>query len=153
MSIGKYARYITVAQAYAAYSKYPGTKVGAAIVGARGEPLSSGWNGAARGSKADEDGRLADRDTRLMWAVHAEANAIANAAAVGTPVLGGTMVVTLMPCMACAKLIVQSGITRVICPTPTEDTARWATEFEATRALFKECGVDLVNIATSGESE
>lgn len=141
---GKYKRFWPVVKATAQMSKYPGTKVGALVLGGRFETLASGWNGAARGSKADEDGRLDDRATRLLWAVHAEANAIANAAARGVPLLGSTMLSTLMPCMACAKLIVQAGIRCVICPEPAgEEASRWSEEFTATRELFIECGVEL----------
>lgn len=151
---GKYARFMPVAHAYAALSKYPGTRVGCAIFGKRFEPLASGWNGAPRGSDADVDQRVLDRDTRLLWACHAEANAIANAAAVGTPLVGATMLVTLFPCMACAKLAVQAGIVRVICPAPTEEfTLKWGKEFDASRQLFAEVGVELVEIDTTGESE
>ena len=146
-SLDKYERFMPVVRAMADMSKYPGTKVGALVLGERFEPLSSGWNGAARGSKADEDGRLADRETRLLWACHAEANAVANAAAVGTALVGSTMLVTLMPCMDCAKLIVQSGIRRVICPTPDSETEqRWSDAFKAARSLFNECGVELHEI-------
>lgn len=140
--IGKYRRFVPVALAFASMSKMPGTKVGCLILGSAFQVLSSGWNGAARRSKADVDGRLADRATRLTWVVHAEANAIANAARSGTALDGGTLICTLMPCMACAKSIVQAGIMRVLCPRPTD--IRWSSEFETARALFKECFVDLV---------
>jgi dCMP deaminase len=144
---GKYLRFIPIAQAMAQMSKNAGTKVGAIVLGKRYEVLASGWNGAPRGCKADEDERFTgDRETRLQWTVHAEANAIANAAASGAKLDGGTMLTTLMPCMTCAKLIVQSGIVRVICPTPGEDNARWAAEFDLTRQLFRECGVVLLEI-------
>lgn len=145
--LSKYKRFMPVAEAYAQMSKYPGdiTKVGALVLGSRFEPLSSGWNGAPRQSRADEDGRLVDRASRLLWACHAEANAIANAAASGTSLLGGVMLVTLMPCMSCAKLIVQAGISEVICPKPDADMeAKWSEDFQAARYLFKECHVNLV---------
>lgn len=147
MDIDKYKRFWPVVEAVAGRSKYPGTKVGALILGERFEPLSFGWNGAPRGSKADEDGRLEDRETRLNWACHAEANAVANAAATGTRLLGGTMLVTLMPCTSCAKLAIQAGIKVVICPKPEGDVAdRWAHEFSITRDMFVETGVELVEI-------
>lgn len=145
--IEKYKRFMPVVHAIAQMSKYPGTRVGALVLGDRFEPLSSGWNGAARGSRADEDGRLADRETRLLWACHAESNAVANAAATGTSLLGGTLLCTLMPCMACAKMVVQAGIKRVIVPRPDQsvpEVARWTHEFNTTRDLFNECGVQLV---------
>lgn len=149
--LGKYKRFVPVSLAFAAMSRMPNTKVGCVILGEGFQVLSSGWNGAARGSRADVDGRLADRDRRLTWVCHAEANAIANAARSGTALNGGTLVVTLMPCMACAKSIVQAGIVRVLCPTPTDP--RWEEDFGNARELFAECNVELVLYDTLGECE
>lgn len=152
--IGKYRRFMPIAQAFAAMSKYPGTRVGAVVLGPGYEMRASGWNGAPRGCRADEDGRLDDRDERLMWATHAEANAIANAARTGTALMGSTMVVTHTPCMACAKSIVQAGITRVISPAPDADFERkWAEDFKRTRALFEECGVHFIEFVTTESKE
>lgn len=148
---GRYMRFMPQVKAIAEMSKYAGTRVGALVLGEDMEPLSSGWNGAARGCRADEDHRTDEREERLMWAVHAEANAIANAARVGARLKGGSMVVTHTPCMGCAKLIVQAGIKRVICPAPDADFAeKWAEDFKRTRALFTECGVDLIEFDSFG---
>lgn len=151
--LDKYKRFVPVALAIAAMSKYPGTRVGCVILGQGYEILSSGWNGAPRGSSADVDGRLDDRETRLSWACHAEANSIANAARSGTALVGGTLICTLMPCMACAKSIVQAGIVRVLCPEPTESSEYWHKEFELTRSLFAEVGVELHYCDTTGGQE
>lgn len=51
-------------------------------------------------------------------AVHAEANAVAFAALNGVPLLGATLYTTLAPCLACAQLIVQAGIGRVVAARP-----------------------------------
>ncbi len=143
--IGKYKRFVPVVTAFAAMSKLPGTKVGCVVLGDAFQVLATGWNGAPRNSTADHDERSAERETRLDWTVHAEANAIANAARSGTSVEGGTLICTLMPCMTCAKLVVQAGVKRVLCPEPGADTERWAAEFTLTRALFKECRLDLIH--------
>lgn len=150
---GKYARFRPVAEAFAAMSRMPGTKVGCVILGGAGQVLASGWNGAPRRSKADVDGRLATRESRLTWVVHAEMNAIANAARSGTPLDGGTLLCTLMPCMTCAKSIVQAGIKRVMCPTPGDEVDRWGEEFKLARELFRECFVDLVYYDTLEKCE
>lgn len=141
----KYARFLPVAEAIATMSKQP-TKVGCVILGKEHETLSTGWNGVPRGSGAEYDARHNSRESRLTWVVHAEANAIANAARSGTSLRGGTLVCTLMPCMTCAKLIVQAGIVRVICPKPGDDMARWHAEFDTAAVLFAECGVALHQI-------
>jgi dCMP deaminase len=46
--------------------------------------------------------------------VHAEANVIAYAARHGIPALGADLVTTHSPCLACAKLIINAGISRVV---------------------------------------
>lgn len=143
---GKYMRFMPIAQALAEMSKSPTTKVGAVILGTGSyEIRASGWNGAPRGSDADVDGRSDDRASRLIWACHAEANAIANAARHGAALAGCTMVVTHTPCMACAKLIVQAGICAVVTNKPSGDFGeRWRVEFDRARQLFAEVGVTLV---------
>ena len=132
--LGKYKRFVPVAQAFASMSRLDGTKVGCLILGLGFEVLSSGWNGSPRRSKADTDTRASDRSTRLAWTCHAEANAVANAARSGTKLEGGTAIVTLMPCMTCAKLLVQAGVIRVLCPEPTAEFDRWKEEFGAKHA-------------------
>jgi dCMP deaminase len=46
--------------------------------------------------------------------IHGEVNAILKAAKTGTSVNGGTLYLTLSPCLDCSKLILQSGIKRVV---------------------------------------
>ena len=143
--MNKFVRFLPIADAFAAMSKYPRTKVGALVLGPRFEVRSTGWNGAPRGSRADEDDRLSDRDTALTWTAHAEANAIANAASSGARLEGCTLVVTHMPCMACAKLIVQSGIVQIVTRRPdAEFSARWGSDVSNALRLFSEVGVRLV---------
>lgn len=142
---GRYVKFLPIARAYAKMSKDT-TKVGALILGPGLEVRSAGWNGAPRGSDADVDGRK-DRPEKYFWMAHAEANAIANAARAGTPVEGCTMLVTLPPCMDCAKLIVQAGIRTVI--YEKGDAAfqeRWADHLNRSRLLFGEVGVDTVEV-------
>jgi dCMP deaminase len=53
-------------------------------------------------------------------AVHAEANAIAQAAKNGIPTAGASIYVTLEPCLSCLKLIISAGIGEVFYETPYE---------------------------------
>jgi dCMP deaminase len=53
------------------------------------------------------------RPTKYLWIEHAERNAICNAARAGTATEGCTLYVELMPCMDCARAIVQAGIVEV----------------------------------------
>jgi dCMP deaminase len=72
-------------------------------------------------------------------------NAITNAARVGTPLDGSSLVVSHPPCMDCARAIVQAGIKHVFCPTPDDDfVARWQEHIRRSEALFKETGIEYV---------
>jgi dCMP deaminase len=91
----------------------------------------------------DTDERLNNRDTKLKYVVHAEANAIATAARSGIALEGCTLFVTaLHPCADCAKLIIQAGITKVIAPLP-DMGGRWADSFEVATTMFNESGVEV----------
>jgi dCMP deaminase len=87
--------------------------VGAVIVRKR-IILSTGYNGSVRGSKhCDEAGHIMEHD-HCVRVVHSEANAIAQAARIGTCIDGAEIYVTASPCFNCFKLIVNSGITRIV---------------------------------------
>jgi len=134
---------IGIAQSVAAMSKDPSTKVGALVIGPNMEIRATGWNGFPRGVHDTEE-RLNDRPTKCRFVVHAEANAIANAARSGVPLDGCSVLVTaLHPCNDCAKLLIQSGIKTVYAPLP-EDDARWATSFEIAAIMFAEAGVNVI---------
>jgi len=142
MNADKVRKFLKVAESFAAFSKDPSTKVGAVIVGPSGEVRSSGWNGAPRGCAADEDHRFLDRAEKLYWVAHAELNAITNAARVGTPLEGCSIIVTHPPCCACAISIVQAGIKAVYCPTPSDEfMSRWSEHIDRSNKLFSETNV------------
>lgn len=144
MNLRRYLKFLPDAFQVATHSKYANTRVGCVILGSGLEVRSSGWNGAPRGSAADEDDRLDDRDTKLAWAVHAEANAIANAARCGVSLAGCVAVVTHMPCMTCSKLLVQAGIVAIVCPAPSGPFyEKWREDIENSVALLAEVGVQL----------
>jgi dCMP deaminase len=138
-----YAKYMDIAWAVSRLSKDESTQVGALIVGPTKEIRSVGYNGAPRGSSADEDDRGRDRPEKYFWFSHGELNAITNAARVGIPLDGSSLVVTHPPCMDCARAIVQAGIKRVITnPVTPEFRARWEAHILRSRRLFEECGVE-----------
>ncbi|MFH0937047.1 MAG: dCMP deaminase family protein [Candidatus Daviesbacteria bacterium] len=84
--------------------------------------LSTGYNGAPSGLEHCTDtGCMRDRmgiesGTRheLCMAVHAEQNAIIQAASSGTPLKGSEIYITHSPCSVCAKMIINAGIVRVV---------------------------------------
>ena len=141
MTRNKAHKYLGLAIAASLFSKDQSTKVGALIVGPAGEVRGTGYNGAPRGSEADEDNRM-QRPEKLFWVEHAERNSIYNAARCGTPTDGCSMVVTHPPCMDCARAIVQAGIKEVIWNHPSpEFEARWVEHKDRVTWLFDECGV------------
>lgn len=118
-------------------SKDPSTKVGSVVVSADGRREYLGYNGFPRGVEDTEE-RLNDRPTKYGLVVHAEANALLKA---GTDAIGGTLYCTLFTCNECAKLVIQSGITRVVCYE--EDPARWQDSFEISRLMYAEANVSV----------
>lgn len=76
--------------------------------------LSTGYNGSVRGeSHCDDVGHLLE-DSHCVRTVHAEANAIAQAAREGIALRGGAIYVTSSPCWPCQKLILNAGIWRIV---------------------------------------
>lgn len=150
-TVSKHSRYMEIAHAISKLSKDTSTQVGAFILGPTGEGGPWGYNGAPRGCGADEAG--SDRSARpekIFWFEHAERNAIYNAARVGYPVKGSSLVVTHFPCMDCARAIVQAGIVKVITPEPSLDFwHRWKDHILRTKRLFAECNVQLILLPPS----
>lgn len=139
MNLGKY---LGIVNEVAKLSKDPSTKVGALILGPSKEVRSLGYNGAPRGCSADEDARSVERPEKYYWMSHAELNAITNAARVGTPLDGCSMLVTHYPCMDCARAIVQAGIKHLAIPIQDTDFyKRWGDHIIRADHLFEECGV------------
>ena len=144
----KALKYLGLAGAVSLFSKDASTRVGALIIGPAGEVRGTGYNGAPRGSKADEDNR-ANRPEKYFWFEHAERNAIYNAARCGTPTDGCTMIITHPPCMDCARAIVQAGIKEVVWNVPHPGfEARWLEHKDRATLLFDECGVAQIQYRT-----
>ena len=100
----------------------PDRQVGAIITKDK-RILTTGYNGAGAGIKScKERGKCLrqklgiESGTRheVCYAVHAEQNAIIQAAKLGISVDGATLYCTHQPCSICAKMIINSGIKRVI---------------------------------------
>jgi len=107
--------FLKIARAIAEQSKDPSTKVGAVIVSSDKQIISTGYNGFPV-NVDDTPERYKDRPTKLKMVVHAEANAICQAAKHGHHIDGCAIFCTLVPCIGCAKLIIQSGIKAVYFP-------------------------------------
>ena len=96
-------------------SKDPVTQVGACIVDSENKIVSLGYNGFPVGISDDKfpwekTGTLSE--TKHGYVCHAEVNAILNSKCISLK--GCTIYVNLFPCNECAKLIIQSGIKKVV---------------------------------------
>jgi len=117
-------------------------QVGALIVKDK-RILATGYNGAPMGCKhCDEVGCLRQKLNipsgqrhELCRASHAEQNAIAQAAYWGTSIKDGTIYVTDQPCVMCAKLIINSGLKKVVFKGDYPD--------ELAMELLREAGIEV----------
>ena len=102
--------YLEMASVWAKNSYCTRRQVGAILVKDR-MIISDGYNGTPAGFEnvcEDENG------VTKPYVLHAEANAITKVAKSSNSSLGATLYVTASPCMECAKLIIQAGISRVV---------------------------------------
>lgn len=139
MKDGDSARMLRAATQHAqTFSGDSTTKVGALLL-KNGTLLAAGANTLARGVAPTAD-RLA-RPAKYAWMVHAELNAIADAARRGVAVEGATCAITLYPCATCAKALVQAGIRRIVTVEPSWGDPTWGHEFAVARDVLRESGV------------
>jgi dCMP deaminase len=136
-------RFFEMAVLVSSWSKDPGTRVGAALVGDR-RILATGYNGFPSGID-DNPERYANREVKLAYTVHAEVNALLNAAKNGAKTEGSTLYATFHPCVNCAAAIIQGGIRRVVCPAVETAPERWRDSFSRARDLMSEAGIEIVN--------
>ncbi|MBE6225591.1 MAG: dCMP deaminase family protein [Bacteroidales bacterium] len=129
--------YLTMAGVWAENSYCQRRKVGALIVKDR-MIISDGYNGTPCGFEnvcEDENG------ITKPYVLHAEANAITKVAKSNNSSDGATLYVTAAPCVECAKLIIQSGIKRVV----YRDSYRITDGLE----LMERAGIELLQITAS----
>jgi dCMP deaminase len=112
--------YIELAKHVATRATCPRLHVGAVVV-RDNRILVTGYNGSPSGvAHCTEIGCLMAND-HCERSIHAEANAIIQAAVHGVTLVGATAYVTHQPCRNCTKLLVGSGIRRVIYAAPYAD--------------------------------
>ena len=132
-------------------SKDPSTQVGACIINNEGRHLSSGYNGTPIPWKdevfpwGNDVKQIGEENTKYPYVIHAEMNAITNYRGSNVDLRDSTIYVTLFPCVNCAKLIVQSGIKKVVYLTDDRkatDDNKWA------KRLFDNCGIEYIDFNT-----
>jgi dCMP deaminase len=76
--------------------------------------LATGYNGSVRGlPHCDEEGHMMENG-HCTRTIHAESNAVAQAARNGVSLLGGELYVTASPCWSCFKLTTNAGIRKIV---------------------------------------
>ncbi len=132
-------RYLQMAGIWAKNSYCKRRQVGALIVKDK-MIISDGYNGTPSGFEnqcEDENG------VTKVYVLHAEANAITKVAKSGNSSEGATLYVTASPCVECAKLIIQSGIRRVV----YRDAYRITDGID----LLRRAGIEVEQIPNSDE--
>ena len=120
------------------------------IVSRQNKILSIGYNGFPSGVSDDEFpwAREGDTlDTKYVYVVHAELNAILNSK---WPVTGCTIYVSLFPCNECAKAIIQSGIKRIVYES---DKYNGVDTNIASKRMLKAAGVELCRLENTIQLE
>jgi dCMP deaminase len=84
-----------------------------AVLARDGRIISMGYNGAPSGLPHCNE-QTCGPDTPCDRTIHAEANAIAFAARQGIETFGGTIYTTHSPCIDCAKLMINAGVSRIV---------------------------------------
>lgn len=138
-------RFMDIANTVAKWSScYQENRQVGAVIARDKRILTTGYNGAGSGIKNCKDRGECMRKklniesgTRqeLCFAVHAEQNAIIQAARMGISVENATLYCTHQPCVICAKMIINSGIIRVVYSQGYPD--------EFSLQMFEEAGVKL----------
>lgn len=130
-------RFLALATEAASWSKDPRKKVGAIIASPDCRHLSIGYNGLPHGFEERVGDTVMDRETKNRYSLHAEENAIANAA---QDVRGWTLYVTAAPCLRCAMAIHRAGISRLVTP-PIQDDSQWAADQREAEGFLAQMGV------------
>ncbi len=129
--------FMNLAVQAATRSTCPRKSVGAIIVRSKAV-LATGYNGSLRGLRhCTEIGCLMEND-HCVRTVHAEANAILQAARHGVSIDGADIYVTASPCWDCFKLIANAGIGRVLYGEFYRD--------ERIAEFAREAGIELVHL-------
>jgi dCMP deaminase len=135
--------FLKIAEQIKLKSKDESTQIGAVIVGKDNEILSTGYNSFPRGLDDSKKERQ-ERPEKYFWIEHAERNAVYNAARIGVSLKNSTIYLTSgVPCMDCARAIVNVGIQIVWCKKvcTTKNKEKWEESQEKSIKLFNECNV------------
>ena len=121
----------------------PNRKIGCVIVKNK-RIVTTGYNGAPAGIKTCVErgeclrkkiGIASGTHAELCYAVHAEQNAIIQAARYGINITGASIYVNTQPCIVCAKMLINAGIDEIVYQNPYPD--------ELAMSMLEEAGMKL----------
>lgn len=133
--------FIDIAKAVSARAIDPSIHVGCVIVDTGRRIIATGYNGFPPGFPDDRLPRT--RPEKYPYTIHAEANAVASSRA---DLRLGTLYCTHSPCVECAKLIITSGIRRVVYETEYATSPAALEQSDLAKKLFKMGHVTLEEI-------
>lgn len=146
-------RFMEIANTVASWSScYQENRQVGAVIAKNKRILTTGYNGASSGIKScKEKGECLRRKLNIpsgtrhevCYATHAEQNAIIQAARMGICIDGATLYCTHQPCSICTKMIINSGIKRVVYKEGYPD--------DFSLELFAEAGVTLEKFPTDAK--
>lgn len=144
------AYFIKIMYMVAEKSKDPKTKIGAVLVKDK-RIVSTGYNGLCRGVN-DNIPERSVRPAKYSWYEHGERNAIYAAAFYGIATEGTTLYTNGVPCIDCARGVIQAGVSKIIVHKAYEDMSasaarqksnesQWKGHNDVSLTMFKESGV------------
>jgi cytidine/deoxycytidylate deaminase family protein len=138
-------RFLKMAEEVAAWSScFQENRQVGAVIAKNKRILTTGYNGASAGILSCKDrGECLRRKLNIpsgtrhemCYATHAEQNAIIQAAKMGVSIDGATLYCTHQPCVICSKMIINSGIVRIVYRNGYPD--------DFSMELLREAGVDI----------
>ncbi len=137
-------RFLSLSEEIASWSKDPSRGVGAVIVSPSKQIIATGFNGLPRAIE-DLPERLS-RPAKYDLIVHAEMNAIVQCACNAVSPSGCAIYSSFFPCINCAIAIVQAGLETVVAYEPISGDEHWLDSIEKSRAVFKEAGIDFLEL-------
>ena len=146
-------RFMAIAKDVATWSSCvrKGRQVGS-IITRNNRILTTGYNGAPAGIESCKERGYCLRDklgiesgtrAEMCYAIHAEQNAVIQAAKMGISVEGATIYVTHQPCSVCTRILINSGISRIVYDKEYPD--------KFSLDLLKESGIELVHLKSDEE--
>jgi len=123
------------------YSDDPLTQNGAILVNRENHTIGQGTNCLPNGVQKHQH-RL-ERPEKYNYLLHAEQHAIADAAKHGHATLNATLYCPWAACTACAKVIIQAGISKVVTHAPLiqKSHLHWVEEINKARQMFNEANI------------